>query len=529
MTVVEYVIKLNDQLSKGLTKIGSKVKQIDQNISTLGTGISAVALIGGINKAINAWDKQDQAVTQVRQGLISTGNAAGKTLDELTKKAKEFQKDTLFGDETVLGGVTAQLLTFTNIAGKQFDRTQQAILDVTTRIYGADASAESLRSTSIQLGKALNDPVANLGALGRSGIQFTKQQKEVIKSLWEAGRTAEAQTIILNELDKQYGGSAAAAAKAGKGGLKQLKNTLGDILEIIGSALMPTINRLTKIFGSLASFVQNNEKLIRILIPIIVSFVGSIITLIAAIKAWVFIQKVINVLLTANPIGLIIAAIAALVAGIIALWNNSEKFRGVILGVWEVMKAFGEFIKSKFGPLMDTLRGGFDSIGKAIWEGIIKRLKILLEGLKGIGRAFKALFEGEFKKAVEEAGKAFVNLSPVAMVTGKSANELIKAGKKAGDIFQKGFEKGKKVKGIADPLNKFINQAGAEMPGAPESLKAQVTGAAPKVFNINIQNMKAIENFYNQKGTVAENTNDIGASLTEMLLNSLADIQLTSR
>ena len=67
------------------------------------------------------------------------------------------------------------------------------------------------------MGKALNDPVANLSALSRSGIQFSDEQKAVIKSMAETGRLAEAQTLILDELNRQYGGSAEAAAKADGG------------------------------------------------------------------------------------------------------------------------------------------------------------------------------------------------------------------------------------------------------------------------------------------------------------------------
>jgi len=530
-TVVEYIVKMNDKLSKGLNKVNTKIKEIDKNISTIGTFVSGAVILGGINKAVDAWDRQAQAVGQVRQGLESTNMIAGRTLSQLEEQAKSLQKNTIFGDESILGGVTAQLLTFTNITGKTFDRTQQAILDVTTRLYGADASAESLRSTSIQLAKALNDPVANLGALSRSGIQFSVQQKEMIKNLVETNRLTEAQNIVLTELEKQYGGSAKAAAKAGKGGFKQVQNRLKDIVEIIGGSLMPGLNALGKVLGKVAGFFEKHEKALRVIIPAIITFVTVIFSLIAAIKAWVAIQTVINVLLTANPIGLIVAAIAGLIAGIIALWNNSEKFRGTILGLWEVMQAFGTYVKQVFSPIMDALGGDFEGLGRAIKEGVIKRLNILLDGIKGIAEAFKLLFKGEFKKAAKEAGKAAINLSGVALVTGKNADELIAAGKKAGDLFKKGFEKGKDAENLENPLDKFLQ--GGALGGlgsdAANEVQAQVTGAAPKVFNITVQQLTGIENFYNEKATVRETQPNISEAVTEALLEALADIQLSSR
>jgi len=53
-----------------------------------------------------------------------------------------------------------------------------------------------------------------------------------------------------------------------------------------------------------------------------------------------------NIVLTANPIGATVVAVAALSAGIYALWQRSEKFRGTIMGVWEVLKKVGDIIKN---------------------------------------------------------------------------------------------------------------------------------------------------------------------------------------
>ncbi len=99
-----------------------------------------------------------------------------------------------------------------------------------------------LSAAAVQLGKALNDPVANLGELGRAGIQFSKEQKLVIKSLFEGGDAAGAQAMILEELTRQFGGSAEAAAKAAGGGIKQFTNALGDAQEVLGEQLLPTLD-----------------------------------------------------------------------------------------------------------------------------------------------------------------------------------------------------------------------------------------------------------------------------------------------
>jgi len=234
-------------LNKSLGRVQRNMRSMAGNVQKLGQSITTsltLPLAGMAALSVQAFRDQAKAVAQVEQGLKSTGNVAGKTLRELQDLASDLQKNTLFGDEDILQNATAQLLTFTNITGKEFDRTQKAALDLATRLDG------DLKSASIQLGKALNDPIANLSALSRSGIQFSQEQKELIKTLAETGELAKAQGIILDELEKQYGGSAEAAAKA-DGGITQLRNAIGDLGEefgkIITQNLQPFIKRVMSI------------------------------------------------------------------------------------------------------------------------------------------------------------------------------------------------------------------------------------------------------------------------------------------
>lgn len=205
-------------------------------------------------RAITAFTQQAQAVEKVNQAIKSTAGAAGFSLSQLRKEASELQKRTLFGDEDVLNNATAQLLTFTNIAGDNFLRTQRVALDLSTVLDG------DLKSASIQLGKALNDPVANLSALSRSGIQFSAAQKAVIKDLAESNRLAEAQAVILDELERQYGGQAEAAARVG-GGWQQLGNVLGDTMEELGGFITALFNTETATGSLLDIFSNFNERM----------------------------------------------------------------------------------------------------------------------------------------------------------------------------------------------------------------------------------------------------------------------------
>jgi hypothetical protein len=327
---------------RDVVKVGESMKDVGKSLSMYVT--APLALMGGV--AVAAWDKQAKAMAQVENGLRSTGGAAKLTMAELTKAASDLQSKTLFGDEEILQGATTQLLTFTNIAGEQFLRTQEAALDLATKLDG------DLKSASIQLGKALNDPVANLSALSRSGIQFSEDQKKVINSLAKTGRLAEAQTIILDELEKQYGGTAAAAAAAGTGGLKQLQNTLGDILEEFGAIIYEGIKPLVEWLKNLAASFQGlsaGTKKTIVIIAALVAAIGPLLAVFGAIltslpfmvagfglfakaaaAAWAAVL---------GPIGLVIAGLAAVGVAVYAI---SKAFPSVATKAKEATQALEE-------------------------------------------------------------------------------------------------------------------------------------------------------------------------------------------
>jgi hypothetical protein len=297
--------------------------------------------------SVKAFDEQAQAIAQVEAGLESTGEAAGFTSEQLQKMASDLQTKTLFGDEEILKNATAQLLTFTNIAGEQFARTQIAALNLATRLDG------DLKSASIQLGKALNDPIANLSALSRSGIQFSEEQKKVIKELAETNRLAEAQTIILNELETQYGGAAEAAAEAGAGGFKQLQNALMDVSEEFGAIIIEGIDPLKDSLEAFTKLLSNTSKetkesivlfggIVSIVGPIIIIF-GMLIESFAKLRKFILlsfipaIKSVLKILANLTPQGRIISGIILAASFIVSHYKPLKKtfndIRDSILGV----------------------------------------------------------------------------------------------------------------------------------------------------------------------------------------------------
>ncbi len=374
-------LSLNDkQFQSSLKKSTRSLKKFGASMQRTGQTLTrnlTLPIVGLGALAVKSFDAQAKAVAQVEAGLKSTGEAAGFTSEELQKMAADLQTKTIFGDEEILKDATAQLLTFTNIAGEQFARTQVAALNLSTRLDG------DLKSASIQLGKALNDPVANLSALSRSGIQFSEEQKAVIKSLAETNRLAEAQTIILNELDIQYGGAAEAAAKAGLGPFQQLGNQLSDVNEQLGAIIVEGIEPLKTMLQSLADTLSGTSKetkesivkfgaLTAIIGPIII-ILGKLVTAFTTLRKFFFsailpvLKLVVSAFRNLTPAGRVISLVIA-AAGI--LINNWDKVVGVydrvkeaIIGVKEESKGLN-FDNQKITPDLSII--GDMRSGKAI-------------------------------------------------------------------------------------------------------------------------------------------------------------------
>ncbi len=351
--------KLEVDVGKSTRVLESKVDGVAKKIrSGLGTQLSAVlgggAILAGLKSSLSAFDQQEKAIAQVEAGLKSTGNQIGKTIDQLKDLASQGQRTSLFGDEDILKNATAQLLTFTNIAESSFERTQQAALDLATRLDG------DLKSASIQLGKALNDPAKNLSALSRSGIQFSESQIQVIKELQKTNQLAKAQSIILTELEKQYGGSAAAAL-AGLGPLQQLQNAFGDLQEVIGSVFAPIVNRIAI---AIKTLVQEFPRLSAV--------VGGGST---AIGGLVLALGTLKRALIATGIGAFAVAVGTVIGEVIRLKEQTGSVSSAIQAMlinWEIA------LTKMLLPIENFIKNGLVSLSEGIVNAIPESIRNFL-------------------------------------------------------------------------------------------------------------------------------------------------------
>ena len=232
-------------------------KSLIGQIGGIGKGLGEAIMAGtalvlgvGMKEAMGA----EKINAQFAAGIKSTGNAANlsvKSMDDLAASIAGYS-----GQSYESIGKTEQLLqTFRDIKNvgpnKIFDQATVAAADMAAKM-GGDASG-----MAIKLGKALNDPVKGMTALGRVGVQFTQSQKDSIKAMVAHGDTAGAQKLILGELTKEFGGAAKAAGQTLPGQLARGKVAFGELSKTVMEGVLPS---LTSAMGGFNDFITGTRQ-----------------------------------------------------------------------------------------------------------------------------------------------------------------------------------------------------------------------------------------------------------------------------
>jgi phage-related protein len=319
---LELLVTLKDQASSGLSTISGSLK----TLGTIGLGVAAagIAAVGAtLVEGIGDAREATKIMAQTEAVIESTGHAAGVSAEHIADYASSLSAaagKSLFGDDQIQQSEN-MLLTFTNIKDKVLDAATAISVDMAQALGGA------LKDNAIQLGKALNDPIAGITALTRVGVTFTEAQKKQIKTMQEAGNIAGAQQVILDELSKEFGGSAEAAAKA-DGGWAQFKDRMGETAETLGGLVLPLLNQL---FGVLNDSVA----------PAIEATVGRIGDLISAFQVGAeggdWIGGLVNALYSLEDVSPIFTQIGD---GIVALADMTDPVNSFVEALSQVSPTF---------------------------------------------------------------------------------------------------------------------------------------------------------------------------------------------
>jgi phage-related minor tail protein len=237
--------------------LGGLTKGIPGLVTSMAAAAAgSLSLVAGFKAATSAAEQFQRLGMRTEAIIKATGSTAGLTGAEIRTMSQELARSTLASTEGV-EAAAQKLLTFRNISGDTFKRTLVAAQDLAATGFG------SIDSAAMQLGKALEDPIKGLTALGRSGVSFSAAQKEVIQTLVATGQAAEAQRLILAAVEKQVGGAGAAEAGGLAGAYDSLGQNVQEFLVKVGN--LGPIQLATGAINVMAGAVDGLTRALRFL------------------------------------------------------------------------------------------------------------------------------------------------------------------------------------------------------------------------------------------------------------------------
>ncbi len=369
--------------------------------------------------------------------------------------------------ETRLNSAATSVYAFARSSGGSKIESMELMEGALTA--AADAAAyydRSLDETTDQLMSFLKGNYENDAALGLSATETTRNaaaMEQFGKEFNDLTEIQKQQTLLKMVQDAQeLSGAMGQASRESDG----LENVMGNLSEVgrqiqgnIGApvleAIIPSIQEITNAlsqwaegvnwtaFGETVSsfitgIIDNGPTILSIIAGIgagllawkatsmIQGVISAVTSLVPALTGATAAQTGLNTVMAANPVGLIVTAIAALVGILVTLWNTNEGFRDAVTGIWEKIKAvfvnaweaiksvwdavkpyfeaIWEAIKSAFSAVSDVLGGFFsaawDAI-KAVWDTVTGYFEAVWNTIKGIFSVVKSVLSGDFEGAWE--------------------------------------------------------------------------------------------------------------------------------
>ena len=362
-------------VGKQMQAFGNKMGMVGGSLTR---GVTLPIIAGGAALIAFAKGAEDAEIANRKLGAVLDSMGYPEATKRVDAYAEKLERS-LAVDADVIKATQTKLATFKNLtasvneAGGAFDRATLAAIDLAAAGFG------SAETNATQLGKALQDPVKGITALGRAGVTFTEQEKAKIKTLVESGKLFEAQNVVLKAIEAQVGGTGAAGASA----FMRVKLSLMQVADAIGAAVLPVIKQLADFLAN--TFVPTVIPLIERLVesfknldPVIKKAIFIFLSLAAAVGPLLLIAaKLITVSgVLVGALGAITVAGAILAFKVIAVvavitaialafkyaYDNSETLRDAVDGLVTVMRNVFTIVKDSVLSAFNALNG---AVGKS--------------------------------------------------------------------------------------------------------------------------------------------------------------------
>ena len=521
------VVRGNNAIARSYDYIRNKISAVSAKMSELrkkaSQPISSSGLVGSLKGALPIMGLAGALTlggSMLTSGLkaqarkasfeVMAGKQAGGSLNnQLTKYAQ----DSIYGNEVyanaqtmlAFGASDKDIMADTKMLGDVAMGNAERLKSLTLAFSQVRAGAKLTGQDLLQFVNAGFNPLQQIAE--KTGASMASLRKKMSDGEISFDMVKQAFVDATSEGGKFFG-MTNKIAQTDFGKWEAFKGQVDGLIMKIGGGLAPAWGSLitnvlvpfVDLLSGSVDFVKQYSDWFVILGAGILAYAGYVGMASAGTGLWTAAQWALNIAMSANPIGLVVAGIAALVVGVVMAWRKFEGFRMVVMGLWEAFKQvfsnISSLFKKVFSPIMEAIT------------------------------AFK---EGRYADAAKALGKQVFNLTPVGMYQAVKDGGLTKG---VADAYKKGSlmesirsrkpdEIGTKntpasLGGVAAPSN-------AE--AAQEAVKGVVRGGA-RVININ--GVKLIENLQIHANNMDESIEELEEKLQMLLLrilNSAAAVQ----
>lgn len=430
-TIVGDFADIGDALGEVNTRFGFTGKELEDTTTQFLkfadiTGTDAKKAVELVSRAMNNAGISTENYSEILDELAKASQISGISVDKLaenlTKNGATMRQLGFNTDETIamlaqfeaagvnseaaLTGLKTAVKNWANEgknANDEFHNVVDAIRNAPDEMSGTQAAFDAFGSKAgaelaeaIRTGKfAYDEFLADLAdSKGTVNDTYDETVDSVDKAKLAIQNMKTTAAELANNFMEKYGPQIEKVIGAITSKLEEIAPKIESGVEWLSEHLPEVAAGAAGIAAAFAAW-----KIAGIITAVTTALAGmSAAEVVAAAKTWLL-----NAAMAANPIGLVVAAIAGLVTAFVILWNKSEKFRNFWKGLWKEIKATTE---KYIGAVVDFFKNAWDKI-KAVWGKVTGFFKSVWDGIKEVFNAVSDWFKEKFNAAVEAIETVF--------------------------------------------------------------------------------------------------------------------------
>ena len=404
------------------TNVSGSVDDVQKALSAFGLKADKAGdLLDALNKVA-----QDTGVdvSTLTKGLVQNGTAfkeMGLSIQQSAALMGQMEKSGA-NAETVMNGLRKALKNATKDGvplKKALADLEQNIVSQKDSTLGLQAAYDAFGKSGDQIYGALKNGTLSFQSVSLAADEYKDSIEKTYEGTLDASdkvklafqRMKLSAADVVDRILTKYGPDIEKA-------IEKITPVIEDVVEWLSVHLPPAIENIKSAFGGVAEIIKSvfgwlldhSDAVITALTAIgaalaawkLTTIVTGVISLVKAIKMMgaaaavaAVKQGLLNTALLSNPIALVVAAVAALIAIFVNLWNKSEAFRKFWQNLWERIKLT---VQTVWKVIKDAASAAWDLI-KKIWNGVPAFFGRIWDDIKAIFSAVGAVLSGDFSGA----------------------------------------------------------------------------------------------------------------------------------